>query len=168
MMAEDRMNDQVIRLELLRQEVQAFNYLAGSLYDYLDHGNPNERQRREASAQIAEHEKQSVESLQQLHEALVALRAAAPQIVEEWVRWHMGICQRITAEGKKGEQAQDGSVSDQDVRLYVAGETLSEWEKVLKGDQDFVSINEYYLSDYDEQVTAAVERGKDGDLARQG
>ena len=152
------MDDQVIRLESLRQEVQAFNYLAGSLYDYLDHGNPNERQQRETSAKIAEYEKQSAESLRQLHEALVALRAAAPQIVEEWARWHIDICQRIAAEGRQGEPGQDGSVSDQDVRLYVARETLDEWKKVLHGDQDFVSINEYYLSDYDEQVTAAVQR----------
>ena len=150
------MHEQVIRLESLRQEAQAFNYLAGNLYDYLDHGNPNEQQRREALAEIADYEKQSAESRRQLREALVALRAGAPQIVEEWGRWHMDICNRIIAEGEASpEHVAPGS--DPAVRLYVARETLAEWQKVLKGDQDFVSINEYYLSDYDEEVTAAVE-----------
>jgi hypothetical protein len=152
------MNDQAIRLESLRQEAQTFNSLAGNLYDYLDHGSPDEQQQRQALAEIAEYEKQSAESRRQLHEALVSLRATAPQVIEEWVRWHMDICKRIIAEGEASPDQEPGS--DPSVRLYVAGETLAEWKKVLKGDQDFVSINEYYLSDYDEQVTAAVERGE--------
>jgi len=152
------MNDQVIRLESLRQQVQASNYFAGSLYDYLDHGNPDEQQQRQALAEIAEYEKQAAESQRQLHEALADLRAAAPRVVEEWVGWHIGICNRIVAEGEANPDQEPGS--DPAVRLYVARETLAEWKKVLKGNQDFVSINEYYLSDYDEQVTAAVEAGR--------
>ena len=149
------MNDQVVHLESLRQQVQAFNYLAGNLYDYLDHGNPNEHQQQQALAEIAEYEKQSAESQRQLREALVDLRTAAPRVVEEWVGWHIDICNRIVAEGEADPDQEPGS--DPAVRLYVARETLAKWKKALKGKLDFVSINEYYLRDYDEQVTAAVE-----------
>ncbi len=132
--------------------------MAGNLCDYLDHGNPNEHQQQQALAEIAEYEKQSAESQLQLHEALVDLRTAAPRVVKEWVRWHIGICNRIVAEGEADPDQEPGS--DPAVRLYVARETLAEWQKVLEGNLDFVSINEYYLSDYDEQVTAAVEGSK--------
>ena len=152
------MNDQVIRLESLRQQVQASNYFAGSLYDYLDHGNPNEQQQRQALAEIAEYEKQAAESLGQLRETLAALRAAAPQVVKAWVKWHMDVCKRIIAEGEANPDQEPGS--DPSVRLYVARETLAEWKKVLEGNQDFVSINHYYLSDYDKEVTTAVEVGQ--------
>jgi hypothetical protein len=72
----------------------------------------------------------------------------------------MDICQHIIAEGKETPSDQDGSVTDQAVRLHVAQQTLAEWKKVLNGEQDFVSINAYYLRDYYEQVSAAVEKGQ--------
>lgn len=154
------MNDQAIRLESLRQEAQTFDLMAGNLYDYLDHGHPDEQQRRQALAEIADYEREEQERRRQLHEALVALRAAAPQVVREWVGWHMDICQHIIAEGKETPSDQDGNVTDQAVRLHVAQQTLAEWKKVLSGEQDFVSINAYYLRDYYEQVSAAVEKGQ--------
>ena len=156
------MNDQIIRLESLRRQTQTSNYFAGSLYDYLNLGRPNEQQRRQALADIAEYEKQAAESLKQLGEALATLRADAPQVVEEWVGCHMDVCNRIIAEAiAEGEANPDQAPGSYPaVRLYVATETLVEWEKVLKGDLDFVLINGSYLSDYDERVTVAVEESK--------
>jgi hypothetical protein len=148
---------EVIRLEALRQQLQASKFFAGSLVDYLNHGNPNHQEQEETIAGIEQYEAWARESQRQLHEMLSTLRATAPEVIEEWVQWHMGICNRIIAEGDTAESAQDGLISDSAVRLYVARETLGEWKKVLSGEQDLVLINDYYLSDYSQEILAVVE-----------
>ena len=150
------MKEQTIRLESLRQQAQAFETLAGSLYDYLDHGMPDEQQKLEAFTRISEYEHQAVMLKAQLSELLADLRADVPHVVEEWARWHMSICERIVAETAGAGPDSDGLISDAQVRNYVAGQTLGEWQKVLEGAQDFVVINHYYLRDYHRKVTTAV------------
>jgi hypothetical protein len=147
---------QVVRLERLRQEAAAARWMAGLLVDYLDHGSPNDQQAREATAEIEAYERQSADAQRRLGELLTDLRATHSHAIEEWVGWHVSICKRILAEGRRGPPGAN-EVSDQDVRLYMAEETLREWEQVRVGQQDFVSINAGFLGDYDSAVTAAVE-----------
>jgi hypothetical protein len=143
------MNPDAIRLEKLRQQVQASEFLGSYAYGYLDRGNPNEEQQREAEESIQTYQQWRAEGLQQLRALLAALRATAPDAIEEWARWHMSICERVI-----GAAGQGGP--DADVRLYEARQTLDEWRKVLDGEQDYVSISDYFLSDYNEEVAAAV------------
>ena len=151
------LSQEVIRLERLRQQVQATRFFAGSLVDYLNHGQPNPQEQAETIAGIEQYEASAREDQRRLHDHIAALRATAPQVIEEWVEWHTGICKRIITEGSTTEPLQDGMVTDQAVRLFVVQETLGEWEKVLRGEQDYVMINDYFLSDYNGEVLAAVE-----------
>ena len=143
-------NPQVIRLEALRQELQGAEQAAGRLSDYIDRGNPSAQQQREAFAQMALHERRAENLRLQLGERLAALRTSEPQVVEQWVGLHIRICERIIAEEEeKGE-------AELTTRLYVARKTREEWEKVLDGTQDYVSINAYFLRDYCREVAALV------------
>ena len=153
--AKARLGDQVIRLESLRQDAQLYGSRAGSLCDYLDRGHPDAQRQREAMAEIADCEEKGAEIRQQLRETIISLRADAPQVVEEWVAWHMSILRRVIDKGETHPDARTPG-SDPAVRLHVAKETLGQWKQVLAGTLHFVHINDYYLSDYDDEVTAAV------------
>jgi len=153
--AKARLGDQLIRLESLRQDAQLCGGRASSLYDYLDRGNPDPQQRREAMVEIADCEERSAEIRQQLRETIAALRTDEPQAVEEWVAWHMSMLEHIIEEGAADPDARTPG-SDPAVRLHVAKETLEQWKQVLAGTLHFVHINDYYLSDYNDDVTAAV------------
>jgi hypothetical protein len=59
----------------------------------------------------------------------------------------MAWCRRIIAE-EVPPRTPGEPVSDQALRVHVAGQTLAEWEDVLKGRQDYVHINDSYLGDY--------------------
>ena len=152
-----KMNEQALQLEAIRQELDDLGSAVGSLYDYLDRGHPNEREEREALARIAEYEQAAAESRAQLSKLLARLRIAAPDAVEEWVRWHIGFCERVIAETAGAGPNPGGYVSDAQVSNYVARETLAEWQKVLAGTEDYVRINSYFLWDYRKEVVAAVE-----------
>jgi hypothetical protein len=150
------MNQEIIGLERLRQQIEAFRWWAGSTGDYIDHGNPTSQEERDAYNRIEEYTYQNRLLLTQLHEQLVILRSTQPELIEEWCHYHINLCKRILEE-QSIEPYQDGQITDHAVRLFVAKETLAEWEKVLKGDQDFVSINSAFLEDYWNQISALVE-----------
>jgi hypothetical protein len=139
----------ILRLEQLRQQVEGSEFLSSYAYGYLDKGNPNEDQQREAEASIESYQQWKRDGLRQLGDLLRSLRATAPEIVAEWVGWHLEICERILASGP--QRGPDGVV-----RVYAAQQALAEWQKVLAGTQDFVSISGYYLSEYSDEVAAAV------------
>ena len=44
------------------------------------------------------------------------------------------------------------------VRQMLVKETLQNWEKVIKGEQDYVMINPAYLKDYVEEVQSLGEK----------
>jgi len=92
---------------------------------------------------------------------LAGMRGKFPQVVAEWVGWHASICLRILEEGP-GAVNPDGYVTDQQVRQHVAKETLEDWQKVLIGLQDYVSINDAFLNDYDLEVRRAIENDAPG------
>lgn len=148
---------EIIKIEKLRQQIEAFRWWAGSTGDYIDHGHPDAQDEREAYDRMGEYANQSALSLAQLHEQLTVLRSTHPEIIEAWCQYHIKICVHIIDEERGFEPYQDGRISDGAVRLYVAQETLGEWEKVLRGEQDFVSINSAFLEDYWNEVSALVK-----------
>jgi hypothetical protein len=93
----------------------------------------------------------------QFTESLARLRATAPDAVEEWVRWHIGFCERVIAETADAGPQPNGYVSNAQVANYVARETLAQWQEVLAGTKDYVRINGYFLREYRRVVGAAWE-----------
>lgn len=149
------MDARALKLEGLRQMLQALEARAGWLGDYLDRGHPDEEQARAAAEEMASLREQAEQMRRLLSAELAGVRATAQSVVAEWVGWHASICQRILAEDP-GTQV-EGTVTDQQVRLFVARETLEAWQKVLVGSQDTVMINDYFLPDYQHEVTAFIE-----------
>jgi hypothetical protein len=152
------MDPRAVKLERLRQDAALYSSLAGNLADYLDRGRPSADQARKAEADMTSYEQSEARARRALSDYLTELRAAAPRVVREWTDYHIAICKRILKEPDPGPQP-DGLVSDQSVRLYVARETLAAWRKVRRGEEDMVSINPVFLSDYDEEVSALVDVG---------
>ena len=150
------MDERIINLEILRQRVQAAELAQGQLADYLDHGHPNTEQEHAALQDMARFREQAALQRETLSAHLAGMRAKFPQVVAGWVAWHASICLRILEEGT-GVVNPDGYVTDQQVRQHVVKETLEDWQKVLVGLQDYVSINDAFLNDYDLEVRRAVE-----------
>jgi len=152
------MDDAVGRLEARRSAVAMLEYLVGSLADYIDLGHPNEAEKGEALADMARYEAECTVARRVLSEALAVARAETPPAVAAWAAWHMAWCRRIMAEEVPPYETNE-RISDQAVRVYVARETLAEWEQVLQGTLDYVHINSFYLNDYDAATTAWLEGG---------
>lgn len=138
------------RLEKLRQRAEAAENNAGSLGDYLDRGHPNEAKAREACEEMQRSRAEAEAVIAELSALLTQLRQDAPEAVAAWAERHRAACQAMRA---------DHTPRDQDfltTRDFVIGETLTEWEKVLRGEQNYVRINWYFMKGYEqfwEQVT---------------
>jgi hypothetical protein len=135
---------ETIQLETLRQKIEDAEYEAGDRSDYLDRGKPNPSQAKQAQELIGKLNDQSKRLKAELKELIVQVRAQQPQAIEEWVNFHTGILQKILEEKDTDRNAT--------TRRFVAKNTLAEWEKVRAGEQDYVSINWYFLKDYRERV----------------
>ena len=143
-----------IELENLRQEIEEVDNESGSLSDYLDRGRPNEQQKEEAQANSAKHQSQSEQLRAQFHALITSVRASEPQAIEEWVQWHQNVCQRIIAEPVHDRRKV--------TRQFVAKDTLNQWDKVRRGEQEIVAINRVFLSDYFREAQKTFgERGDD-------
>ena len=137
---EDALLTETTQLETLRQKIEDAEYEAGNQSDYLDRGNPNPAQIKQAQTQIDKMNSQSQALKVELKELIARVRTQQPQAIEEWVNLHIGILQKIIAEKPTDSMGP--------VRRNVARTTLQEWEKVRAGQQDYVGINWYYLKEY--------------------
>ncbi len=133
------MRKETIELEKLRQKIQKALNSAGSTSDYIDYGKPNAKQLKDAQEQIAQLTKQSEDLKIQLRSLI---QQSPPEVVAEWIDFHKSILQRILSE----------TDSNGKVRRHVANETLQEWEKVARREQEYVNINWYYLKDYQKEA----------------
>ncbi len=138
------MYPETLQLEALRQQIEEAEYEIGSQSDYVDYGKPNAAQKKKAEELILRLREQSQQAKGRLHEALITIRSEKPEALAEWVNYHKGILERITA-----EQVTD---SNSAARRNVAQSTLNQWEKVLAGEQEYVNINWHFLKDYKAEV----------------
>ncbi len=132
------------RLEKLRRRAEAAENHAGSLGDYLDRGHPNEAKAREAYEEMQHSRAEAEAVIAELSALLTQLRRDAPEAVSAWAERHRAACQAMRA---------DQTPRDEDflaTRDFVIGETLAEWEKVLRGEQDYVRINWYFMKGYEQ------------------
>jgi hypothetical protein len=145
---------EVIQLEKLRQEIEDAEYAAGSDSDYLDRGKPNPAQAQAARQNIAAAMQKSAEMKSQLHDLIAATRQSNPGAIEEWVELHRSILKPILLEESKDVSSK--------ARINVANQTHSQWEKILQGEQDYVSINWYFLKDYRQKVRDLTKKNVKG------
>jgi len=151
-------SETVAHLGALRCAVADPESRAGRLADSIDRGHPNDAQLAEARADMERHRDGSATAMQALSAALALARAESLGVVARWVGWHRERCRRILA-GQGPDRDLYGNISDHAVRQYVARETLAEWDKVLSGEQDYVRINDYFLSDYAGDAQSLAEGG---------
>ena len=140
------MREETKRLEELRQKIEKVENESGSTSDYLDRGNPNPSQQKAALEAM----KKLDEEAKALKTQLQALIANSPrEALEEWVNFHAAILNRIIAEPVKDAHSR--------TRVFVAKQTLENWEKVRRGELDYVGINWHFLKDYKEEVSQTGE-----------
>jgi hypothetical protein len=141
------MRKEIVQLELIRQQIEQEMYDSGSASDYIDRGNPDPRQLKQATDFIASQE----DKIARLQEDFrIQLRKCDPKVIQEWVELHKAILQRILTEKVTNAHTK--------TRHFVAKNTLDEWEKVRAGEADFVNINWHFLKDYKEEVRKLVNR----------
>jgi hypothetical protein len=142
------MLEETIALEKLRQKIEKMEDDMGSQYDFIDYGKPDKKQTEKIQQQLAV-DKVKIEALKSELHTLIS--KSSPQAIEEWVGWHKSILQNILS-----EQATD---TKSRTRLFTARQTLEAWEKISRGEQDYIAINWYYLKDYQEKARKEFKRG---------
>lgn len=138
------MHAETIQLEKLRQRIEDIDYESGSKSDYLDRGRPNPKEAKQVQEAMDQLNAESKVLKAEFANLLAGVRSQQPQAIEEWVSFHKGMLQKILEEKDADRNAT--------TRRFVAKNTLAEWEKVRIGEQDYVSINWYFLKDYREGV----------------
>ncbi|MBL8063237.1 MAG: hypothetical protein JNK32_09480 [Anaerolineales bacterium] len=141
------MRDEVIQLEKFRQQIEKEMYDSGSTSDFIDRGNPTPQQLKQAKDFLTSQEKKIAGLRAEFHLLLQKSERAA---IQEWVELHKGILQKILSEKSTDAHSK--------TRLFVAGNTLKEWEKVQAGEMEFVNINWYFLKDYKEEVRNLIDK----------
>ena len=138
------LSSEAIKLEELRQQIEAAQNESGSNADFLDRGNPNPSQKKQAEELIRQKNAEAAELKAQLRSLI---QNTPRPIIEEWVQYHTDILQSILAENSKDINA--------GARKNVAKETIDNWQAVLNGTKEYVGINWYFLKDYREKVKIA-------------
>jgi hypothetical protein len=142
------MLEETISLETLRQKIEKMEDDMGNQSDYMDLGRPDKKQIEQIQQQLAS-DKVKVEALKsELHSLILK---SSPQAIDEWVNWHKNMLQKILS-----EQATDTKGR---TRLFTARQTLEAWDKIARGEQDYIAINWYYLKDYQEQARKEFKKG---------
>ena len=131
---------ETMQLETLRQKIEDVDYEAGSQSDYLDRGGSDPARVKKAREILDTLNHQSKTLKAEIKELIATVRSQQPQAIEEWVNVHIGMLQKIVEEKATGSMGP--------VRRNVARSTIQEWENVRAGEQDYVTINWYYLKDY--------------------
>ena len=128
-------------LEILRQKIEKAEFEAGDSSDFIDRGNPNQRQLEAAQQLIAKKMSEAAVYKKELHEFL---EQCSKESVVEWVNWHKNILKEILLKPVLN--------SNDKTRAFTARNTLTDWEKVLTREKDYVNINWYFLKDYKEKA----------------
>ncbi len=137
-------------LEYARWQLNDIHRSSGSAADYLDRGRPDPDQRAEAKAAIKRLESEAVQLENTFDQTLTDLRIQNPAVVFVWVATHVEVLNDIIGEARSVESL---AVWDK-TRIHVAEKTLAEWQEVKEGKRNYVSINWYFLKDYEERLTA--------------
>ncbi|MCB9145297.1 MAG: hypothetical protein H6635_08005 [Anaerolineales bacterium] len=143
---------ETVQLEKLRQKIEDTSYEAGDKTDYLSYGKPSPEQAKQTQALIDKLNAETKSAQSELKQILETLRTQNPQIIEEWVNYHVSLLNNIINENSAHKDAK--------TRKFVAQETLEKWEKVRAGEMDYVNINWHFLKDYKDYVRKINEKSE--------
>ncbi|MBI3166084.1 MAG: hypothetical protein HYZ24_15485 [Chloroflexi bacterium] len=150
---------ETVQLEKLRQKIEDLRAKSGDRADFIDYGKPNPAQLKEAQETIKKLDLEIKTGQAELKQLLDNLRKQQPQIIEEWVKYHVSLLERIIAENSTDRNA--------GTRKYVAKETIANWEKVRLGEVDYVNINGSFLKDYKMHIRSINENTQIGELIKE-
>lgn len=133
----------VIELEKLRQQIMSFkktdNYYSMA-DDRVSFSDSDIQKRNENKKQL--NERQAL-----LDEKVKAVRTNLPAVIEAWVEMHKNACDLFIA---------SHSSSNESTKAHVARENKQDWEKVKKGEVDYILENTYYLASYTDFVNKVI------------
>ena len=152
------MFSETVKLEKLRQKIENLNEKSGDRSDYIDYGKPNPAQLREAQETMKKLDVEIKAGQAELKQILDTLRKQQPQVIEEWVKYHISLLEQVVAE--------NATDRDAGTRKYVAKQTIDEWNKLLAGEADYVNINGHFLKDYKKHVRSFNENSQIGEFFR--
>jgi hypothetical protein len=141
------MNTQLLDLERLRQELDKARNTIGMTYDYLDYGRPDAEQKASAERSIAVMQRQADALDARLAAEVRRLRREAPIVIDAWVGLHLSVLDDILQETTGADY-----LSHDDIRHFVAKQTISAWREVLDGSRTYVHINVGFLDDYEARL----------------
>lgn len=149
---------ETVQLEKLRQKIEDLRHRSGDRANYIDYGKPNPAQLKQAEEDLKKLDVEIEAGLAELKQMLEPIRKQQPQVVEEWVKYHVSLLEMIVAENSTDKNA--------GTRKYVAKETIEEWNKLHSGELDYVNINGYFLKDYKTHVRSFNENSQIGERFR--
>jgi len=149
------MQPETVRLEKLRQQIEDLRERSGDRANYIDYGKPNPAQLKEAQETLKKLDIEIKAGQAELKQVLDSLRTKKSQAVEDWVKYHISLLEKVVAE--------NATDRDAGTRKYVAKETIAEWNKLLAGETDYVNINGHFLKDYKSHVRSFNENSQFGE-----
>lgn len=153
------MFSETVKLEKLRQKIEDLREKSGDRADYIDYGKPNPAQLKEAQETLKKLDVEIKAGQAELKQLLDTLRAQQPQVIEEWVKYHISLLEKVVAEKSTDRDA--------GTRKYVAKETIADWEKLRSGEVDYVNINGGFLKEYKTHVRSINENTQIGELIKE-
>lgn len=139
--------EQAVLLERLRREIDDLQGSAGSLGDYIDRGNPNPAEEREAYETMERHRRDAGRLRARLQDLVETLRRDAPEILAAWATAHARVCRSLLVSIPSRSE-------DEQTARFVARSTLEAWEKLPAGGETFVGIPTPWLEGYLELLEA--------------
>ncbi len=141
----DRPREEIRKLENLRREAERAGRRQGELYNYLERGGPDSKEKGEAGREIDALEiirSRTRDHLLEYHDKLSKDRGT---LLQKWFELHISTCLTIIDDTPAGHPP--GSFEQ--VRRAEADETRKAWKRWWKGKGDLpVDINSYFLRDY--------------------
>ena len=152
------MLSETVKIEKLRQKTEDLREKSGDRADYIDYGKPNPAQLKEAQATLKKLEAEIKAGQAELKQQLDMLRKQQPQVIEEWVKYHVSLLESVIADKSTDRDA--------GTRRFVAKQTIDEWNKLLAGETDYVNINGHFLKDYKNHIRSFNENSQIGERFR--
>ncbi len=140
---------QVRELEAMRLQISAAQSESGSLSDYVDLGRPSAEARAKAEARMDDLGRQITTLTARMEQQVNQYRQQQPAVIQQWVELHLGLCRELAA----APVAPNAKPGDKDLMsVFIAKQTIAEWEKVLAGQQAYFPINTVWMKDYEGQI----------------
>lgn len=149
------MQSETVRIEKLRQQIEDLRERSGDRANFIDYGKPNPAQLKEAQETLKKLDIEIKAGQAELKQVINTLRAQQPQVIEEWVKYHISLLEMVIAENSTDRDA--------GTRKYVAKETIKEWNNLLSGETDYVNINGHFLKAYKDHVRSFNESSQIGE-----